>query len=225
MKKLLLFVALMCMTAVTFAKENKNPFKATSIEEFDRIVNNLEPKIKSNHLRFREAYRLMVIEKDSSKLSSEDFKSVLTQNVTDAKMQDPTVRSVIVFVKRVPALRSAFAKNILKDPELNKHPVFYQTFAEFGPLRKEITDKNVLRNILVEALCLRAKSTSKNSAKFALTLIKLYEKNISDFKSEDILSDMKRIKKECYAKIGGDTDVEIWKSVIVKVELLTKANQ
>lgn len=225
MKKLLLFVALMCMTTVTFAKENKNPFKATSMEEFDRIVNNLEPKIKLNHLRFREAYRLMVLEKDSSKLSYEDFKSELTKIVKDEKMEDPTVRGVILFVKRVPALRSAFAKNILKDPELNKHPHFYSTFAEFGPLRKEITDKNVLRNILVEAICLKAKSRGKNSAKFALKLIKLYEKNISDFKSEDILSDMKRIKKECYAKIGGNTDVEIWKSVIVKVELLTKANQ
>lgn len=225
MKKLLLFVALMCITTVTFAKENKNPFKATSMEEFDRIVNNLEPKIKLNHLRFREAYRLMVLEKDSSKLSYEDFKSELTKIVKDEKMKDPTVRGVILFVKRVPALRSAFAKNILKDPELNKHPHFYNTFAEFGPLRKEITDKNVLRNILVEAICLNAKSSRKNGARFALNSIKLYEKNISDFKSEDILSDMKRIKKECYTKIGGDTNVEIWKSVIVKVELLAKANQ
>ena len=140
-------------------------------------------------------------------------------------MKDSTVHSVLSFVKRVPALRSAFAKNILKDPELNKHQQFYYAFAEFNPLRKEITDKNVLRNILVEAICLNAKSTRKNGARFALKLIKLYEKNISDFKSEDILSDMKRIKKECYTKIGGGTDVEIWKSVNVKVELLTKANQ
>ncbi len=211
MKKLIT-LSLLLLTIISVSA--KDLWTSTTYAEWKTGLEKLSnEKTKTVYQGFDSSVKYC-FETDLTKVPYKDFKNAIISKVEKGK----GLRTILTLVVRIkPATR--YLKDVLADDQLSKGCKRALIFSKYN----RILLKNCGIEIPAETYrewCLELIKTKRLA--YAKPAVDFYVSDIADsLKPETVLADMKMAKRLLYVNVGSDD----WKPVLVKIELLIKANE
>ena len=210
----------LCFATVSVFAANIPEFQSWNIKDpsqIDLLLKSNAEINKNNPIAFNKFQCIFntmkeLIGKNASNMSYAEFKKLVKDNCVKYNVDKRYAADAVTqFAYCVVDLRG-FAMDVYNDPEY-KSTVYCKLY-----LSRVVKDKisiDEFRTLAVDNIV----NNNDNVAQVRFW-VDAYSKRIKEIKDEDMLKDLKLIKKSIYSNISKS---DVWKSIVVQVELMIKS--